>query len=247
MTNASSTGSDTLVSHRHLWQRKPVLRRIYERYYRDIIGCCVPGRTLEIGGGSGNLKERLPDIVSIDIQYAPWLDAVADAHRLPFVDASFDNIVMFDVLHHLERPRLFLAEATRLLRPGGRLVAMEPGITPVSRVFYGLFHPEPVRMGEDPLAEGTLSAVRDPWDSNQAIPTLLFRRDPERFAAAFPMLILRSARWCGLFAYPLSGGFRPWSAIPESWVEPLLNVEDRLLPILGPLVAFRLLIVVERR
>jgi hypothetical protein len=61
------------------------------------------------------------------------------------------------------------------------------------------------------------------------------------------MLKLRSARWCGLFAYPLSGGFRPWSAIPEGWIEPVLAIEDRVSPILGPLMAFRLLTVVERR
>jgi len=235
-----------LDAHRHLWQRKPVLRRIYERYYQDIVRCCTPGRTLEIGGGSGNLKSYLPDIVTIDIQHAMWLDAVADAHRLPFGDATFDNIVMFDVLHHLERPYLFFAEASRVLKTGGRLITMETGITPVSHLFYTFFHPEPVRMGEDPLASGPLSTDRDPWDSNQGIPTLLFKRNPERFEATFPTLKLRDARWSGLFAYPMSGGFRPWSLIPERFVEPLLDFEEHLLPILGPLMGFRLLTVVER-
>jgi SAM-dependent methyltransferase len=235
-----------LDAHRHLWQRKPVLRRIYGHYYQDIVRCCTPGRTLEIGGGSGNLKSYLPDIVTIDIQHAMWLDAVADAHRLPFGNATFDNIVMFDVLHHLERPHLFFAEVSRVLKTGGRLVSMEPGITPVSHLFYTFFHPEPVRMEEDPLAPGPLSTNRDPWDSNQGIPTLLFKRNPERFAAIFPTLKLRDVRWIGLFAYPLSGGFRPWSLIPECLVEPLLDFERHLLPILGPLMAFRLLTVVER-
>ena len=57
---------------------------------------------------------------------------------------------------------------------------------------------------------------------------------------------MREVRWIGLFAYPLSGGFRPWSLIPERLVEPLLDLEHYLLPFLGPLTAFRLLIVVER-
>jgi SAM-dependent methyltransferase len=238
--------ADMLTSHRRLWQQKPVLRRIYEHYYGDIVRRCVPGRTLEIGGGTGNLKGFLQDIFAIDIQFAPWLDTVADAHRLPFADRSFDNIVMFDVLHHLERPRLFLSEASRVLRPNGRLITMEPGITPVSHLFYMFFHPEPVRMNEDPLANGPLSPDRDPWDSNQGIPTLLFRRNPAQFEAAFPALKLREATLCALFAYPLSGGFRPWSLIPEGVVEPLLKLEGRLSSILGPLMAFRLLSVVER-
>src|SRR5262249_40526830 len=63
----------------------------------------------------------------------------ADAHRLPFGNATFDNIVMFDVLHHLERPHLFFAEVSRVLKTGGRLVSMEPGITPVSHLFYTFF------------------------------------------------------------------------------------------------------------
>jgi SAM-dependent methyltransferase len=235
-----------LDAHRHLWQRKPVLRRIYERYYQDIVGSCTPGRTLEVGGGSGNLKSYLPDIITIDIQYAAWLDVVADAHRLPFDNDTFDNIVMFDVLHHLERPHLFFSEASRILKRGGRIVTMEPGITPVSRIFYTLFHPEPVRMGEDPLAVGELSPARDPWDSNQGIPTLLFKRNAERFEKTFPRLALRNVKWSGLFAYPLSGGFRPWSLIPERFVEPLLNIENYLLPFFGPLMAFRLLTVIEK-
>lgn len=236
-----------LDAHRHLWQQKPVLRKIYERYYQEIVSCCTAGRTLEIGGGSGNLKSYLPDIITIDIQYAAWLDAVADAHRLPFDSGTLDNIVMFDVLHHLERPHLFFSEASRTLKSGGRIITMEPGITPVSRLFYSLFHPEPVRMNEDPLESGELSPERDPWDSNQGIPTLLFKRNALRFEKAFPELKLRDVKWRGLFAYPLSGGFRPWSLVPERLVDPLLDFENHLLPVFGPLMAFRLLTVIEKR
>jgi SAM-dependent methyltransferase len=246
MSGSDDKQSDTLGTHRAVWQRKPVLRAIYERYYRDMIGWCIPGRTLEIGGGTGNLKEYLGNIIAVDIQHSRWLDVVADAHRLPFSNSSVDNIVMFDVLHHLERPRLLFAEATRILRQGGRLVAMEPAITPLSHLFYAMLHPEPVRMREDPLADGPLSPDRDPYDSNQAIPTLLFRKQPRLFQAAFPALKLRTVALRGLFAYPLSGGFRPWSLIPLPIVKPLLRIEDALLPILGPAMAFRMLIVIER-
>jgi SAM-dependent methyltransferase len=61
----------------------------------------------------------------------------------PFAAASFDNIATFDVLHHLERPRLFFQEAERVLRLGGRIVMVEPAITPLNGLFYrvnGLFY-----------------------------------------------------------------------------------------------------------
>lgn len=48
----------------------------------------------------------------------------ADAKRLPFPDASFERVLMLDIVEHLYPPELerALAEAFRLLTPGGRLV-----------------------------------------------------------------------------------------------------------------------------
>jgi SAM-dependent methyltransferase len=241
------SGDVRLLEYRRTWELKPALKHIYENYYRQIIEQCRPGRTLEIGGGSGNLKAFAPDVLSTDILFAPWLDAVADAQRLPFAAASFDNIVLFDVLHHIERPRMFLAEAMRVLRPGGRLVMIEPAITPISGLFYRLMHPEPVRMADDPLATGDLSPGRDPYDSNQAIPTLLLGRDRARLATQFPELHLVEYRRIGLFSYPLSGGFRPWSLIPAAAVRPLLRLERVLEPLLGRFMAFRLIATLEWR
>jgi SAM-dependent methyltransferase len=237
---------DPLHEHREIWKSKPVLRRIYRSYYRKMAAWARPGKTLEIGGGTGNLKEFLPDIVATDIQYADWLDTVADAQRLPFRDGSFQNVVMFDVLHHLERPRLFLAEAARVLEPGGRVIVMEPGITPLSRLVYGLFHQEPVDMSAHPLVDGAITLGRDPYEANQAIPTLLLRRDRRRLELDFPMLRVDVVQWSSLFAYPLSGGFKQWTLIPEFLVDPVLKVEDWLMPLLGPVMAFRLLGVLER-
>jgi len=150
------------------------------------------------------------------------------------------------VLHHLSAPRAFFGEAARILRPGGRLVMIEPAITPVSRIFYTWFHPEPVVMDADPLAATAPDPDSDPFDANQAIPTLLFLRRPGAFADAVPELSLRSVRLLSLFAYPLSGGFRPWSLIPRSGVAPMLRLEERLASFLGRLMAFRLFVVLER-
>jgi SAM-dependent methyltransferase len=237
---------DRPFDYRVVWGGKPALRAIYRAYYQEILDRCRPGRTLEIGGGSGNLKNFMPSVVSTDVLPAPWLDTVADAQRLPFASASFDNVVLFDVLHHIERPRLFLNEATRVLRPAGRIVMVEPAITPVSGVFYRHFHPEPVVMSADPFLDGPLDPARDPYDANQAVPTLLFYRQRERFETEFPALRLIEVRRSALFTYPLSGGFRPWSLLPERCVAPLLRIEQWLQPVLGPLMAFRMIVAIER-
>jgi SAM-dependent methyltransferase len=237
------------ADYRAVWMAKPVLRAMYQDWHRQMAAACVAGRTLEIGGGSGNLKSFAPDVVSTDILPVGWLDAICDAHRLPFATNSFNNIVMFDVLHHLERPRLFFAEAARVLAPGGRVVMLEPAITPVSHIFYANFHPEPVDMTEDPLADGALDPHRDPYDSNQGIPTLLFGNAARRavFEERCPDFSVESCAHLALAAYPLSGGFRSWSLIPAWMVAPLTALEALATPILGRLMAFRMLVVLTRR
>ncbi len=240
-----------LATDRAAWKAKPVLREVYGDCYRRMAAACRPGRTLEIGGGTGNLKEFAEttglDVISSDIQAAPWLDVVCDAHALPFARGSLDNIVMFDVLHHLHRPRRFFTEAERALATGGRIVMVEPAITPLSWPFYKFFHPEPVRLADDPLAEGDPDRARDPYEANQAIPTLLFRRHARRFTRVFTGLAVHEVRLFSLFTYPLSGGFRRWSLIPGSWARPLLSVENALEPVLGQLMGFRIFAVIERR
>ncbi len=172
--------TDALNSYRDVWNTKPVLRAIYGDLFDRIVSRCTLGPTLEIGGGIGNLKDRLEDVWSSDIQYGPWLDLVADAQRLPFPNESLGSVVMLDVLHHVEWPLLFLRETARVLRPGGRIVMIEPAITWGSTLFYRFIHHEPVVMSVDPLLEGAPRADRDPYDSNQAIPTLIATRDRER-------------------------------------------------------------------
>jgi len=236
-----------LSDFRQIWERKPILRAIYSDFYRRILENVVDGPTLEIGGGSGNLKAFAPEVISSDIISAPWLDVVCDAQRMPFSGGSFSNVVMIDVLHHVENPIYALTEIKRVLRPGGRLIFCEPAITPISSVFYRLFHPEPVDMSANPLATGAISPDKDPFDSNQAYPTLLVGRFRDAMAQAVPELDLVHVHRFSFLAYPLSGGFRPWSLVPEKLVEPLLAAEWSLRGVLGRLAAFRLLAVYQRR
>jgi 2-polyprenyl-6-hydroxyphenyl methylase/3-demethylubiquinone-9 3-methyltransferase len=46
----------------------------------------------------------------------------ADACALPFPDRSFDVVCAMDLLEHVEKPHALIAEASRVLRPGGRFV-----------------------------------------------------------------------------------------------------------------------------
>lgn len=94
----------------------------------------APGRRLaDIGGGTGNYTDALRrqgwDPVVVDRSSAMLtraaakrLDLVkADGRWMPFRGGSFDAATMVSMLHHVEDPCAALAEARRILRPGGRL------------------------------------------------------------------------------------------------------------------------------
>src|SRR6185503_20169075 len=97
----------------------------------------APGRRLvDIGGGTGNYARALRDDgwdpVVVDREPAMLARAAAkgletvqaDAQRLPLGDAEFDAVMLVSMLHHVEDPAAALAEAQRVLRPGGRLAVM---------------------------------------------------------------------------------------------------------------------------
>jgi len=102
---------DPHASYRSVWSSKPILRVVYRDYYRRIAEAWVAGETIEIGGGIGQLKTFIPTAISSDIQHSPMIDLVADAQNLPFRSGAISNIVMLDVLHHIEFPLLFFRES----------------------------------------------------------------------------------------------------------------------------------------
>ena len=80
---------------------------------------------------------------------------------------------------------------------------VEPAITWGSTLFYRWFHPEPVDTSIDPLVGGIASADRDPYDSNQALPTLIATKYRDRFHSLFPDLRITETKWFSLVVYPL--------------------------------------------
>jgi SAM-dependent methyltransferase len=100
-----------------------------------------PRRVLEVGGGEGELAERIRDELGIgvtaidqsermvEIQQSKGIDArVGDVQELPFADGQFDVVVAAWMLYHVPDLDRGLAEIARVLRPGGRLVAVTNAI-----------------------------------------------------------------------------------------------------------------------
>ena len=122
---------------------KPLLDGFFYREKMRAIHHVAPdgpvSRILEIGGGRSGLTALLypqAEIVNIDLDrsYAeaptnrqPGTRFVCgDATRLPFADGTFELVTMFDVMEHISADSLAMAEALRVLAPGGALLVSTP-------------------------------------------------------------------------------------------------------------------------
>jgi hypothetical protein len=88
---------------------------------------------------------------------------------------------------------------------------------------------------------------KDPWDSNQAIPYLLFFKNQKDFFKKFDqkLMIWRKER-LSCILYPASGGFENKSLIPNFLIPAFQALEVLLTPV-RPIMAFRCYIVLEKR
>ncbi len=214
----------TTVARRDLLLAKPLLKQIYEEWYRSIAEALPAGAgpVLEIGSGPGFLRERIPGLVSSEVFLVPGVHAALDAGRLPLADGSLRAIVMTDVFHHLPDARAFLAGAVRALRPGGVVAMVEPWPSRWSRFVYGNVHHEPFdaahREWELPPG-GPLSVA------NGALPWIVFSRDRERCEREFPALRVASIRPGLPLRYLASGGFSMPQLLPGFVVPALTRLE----------------------
>lgn len=235
---------------RAAWERNPALRALYAYWYGEIeqaLGDRLEGEVLEIGSGPGFSRQFLPGLQTSDTVKAPWHDYQLDAtRRWPFGAGSWDGVVLFDVLHHLADPAALFAEATRTLRSGGRLVMMEPYVSPCSYPVYRFFHEESADTTVNPFALDS-SSDKDPFEGNQAVPGLIFERHGEQLRQTFPELEVLGLRFYPGFSYVASGGFNRSPLLPFGPWRALFRL-DRSIPAgLRRGTAFRMMAMLERR
>jgi len=210
---------------------------LYSEWYEQI-ACTLPsgeGSILDLGSGAGFLSEYLPELITSEVFYCDGIRIVLDGQRLPFVDSCLRAIVMVDVFHHLPAVCRFLQDATRCVRPGGKIIMIEPWFTPWSRWVYQHLHHEPFV----PEATRWEFASSGPLSgANGALPWIVFSRDRVQFLKEFPELRIEEIRLMMPFAYLISGGMSACSFFPGIFYGLVRFMERLFTPYLPRLAMF---------
>ncbi len=160
------------------------LYKVYDEWYSQII-LNLPKKPipiLEIGSGAGFLNKRIPQLIQSDILHYAGLSLVLNGKELPFASNSLGAIILINTFHHIPDVEPFFSEVARTLKEGGRLMMLEPWMTPWSSWVYRNLHHEPFALEMEQWAfpsTGPLSSA------NGALPWIVFHRDIDRFIKDF--------------------------------------------------------------
>ena len=211
-------------------RNKAFLRQFYEDCYisiAELLPGKISGPVVELGSGGGFLKDYIPDLVTSEILAIPTVDIQFDGQAMPFGAASVRAVVMLDVFHHIPRPATLLAQAAEIMKPGGRLIMIEPWVTAWSRFVYGYLHHEPF---EPEVKDWHFQKGGPLTGANQALPWIVFDRDRQEFEDRFPEWHVKKISLHTPFCYLLSGGLTFKSILPaalyplcrrfERWLQP---------------------------
>lgn len=128
------------------WRRRlPSLTSDFAKKPLDEAIANSSGIGLVVGAG-----EKRPDLLNdrvtwtvTDVSAVFGVDYVADAHRLPFKDSTFDVVLADNVLEHTLAPHVVASELERVCRVGGRLIIRVPFTYPLHSAPYDFFRFSP--------------------------------------------------------------------------------------------------------
>jgi SAM-dependent methyltransferase len=237
-----------IEENREHWRRKPLLRRVYAQFYRDIAARIRPdhrGLIVELGSGMGNVKEHIPGCITTDVFLNPWLDRVENAYGLTFGDQTVGHLILFDVWHHLRYPGEALREFSRVLAHRGRIVIFDHAMGFLGKYVVGAFHHEPLGLKND--IEWTAGEDFRPDNAGyyaaQGNASRIFTG--EKFKARLDEWEIKEIKYYSGLAYLGTGGFRGPQLYPTALL-PFFNSIDSVLSKF-PSLSSRMLLVLDKK
>jgi len=229
-----------------VWERKSGLREYYHiQIFDRIVSEIITGTVLQLGTGPGFFARYHSGMINSDITLYDQVDTVADVHSLPFKDACFDNVVGVDVLHHFARPGDAMKECARILRPGGRVILVEPWAGWMGRHFFKYIHHEDCANVEDPWSNA-FPGTKKPMEGNAAIPAIVFHERVHELPKYVPDLHFLKKWHFGSLSFLLTGGMQE-IGLPAPIIRFFYRLEGLLPQAVMGFIALRALFVLEKR
>lgn len=245
-------GFDRIALHADTLARKRLIREVFKEFYdtsmaldRKYFGD-VTGHRIELGAGTSFFKKCYSSVISTDVQPAPHLDKVIDAHEMDLEDQSVRTLFCINCFHHFS-PQKFFGEVVRVVKPGGGCVIIDPYFGLFAQVLYKrLFRSESYDR-DTPNWSYCVNPVTREKLPNQALSYLVFFRDRTEFTRMFPELeMVYTAILPNYLRYLLSGGLNFRQVIP-SFLAPLLRKVELASSQLTRVLGLHHVVVIRRR
>jgi SAM-dependent methyltransferase len=239
---------DLINKNHQLWNSKPILRSAYVDMYRlaakQLSGLPDP-KIVELGSGMGHIREVIPNCVTTELFPFPWIDQIENAYKLSFPDETVSDLISTDVFHHLKYPGTALNELNRVLRTGGRVILLEPCMSLLGLLVYGVFHVEPIAVTKkiEWFATNGWSPENMDYYAAQGNATRIFvgkKYQPQLTAWKSVKTIRLSA-----LAYAASGGYSGPQLYPTGMYSVIKSLE-KIIDLFPSLFSTRLLVVLEK-
>lgn len=238
------SGNKLTIQRSGFKHQHPALAKLYGEWY-DLVAANlskVPGIKLELGSGAGFLKERIPDLITSDVLKGANIDQIIEAKNVGNdYENQISNLILINVFHHINDSQIFLSSASAALKPGGRMLLIEPACNIWSKFIYKTLNHEPFNTRQ----ENWQFTSTDPLlDSNQAQSWIVFNRDQKRFSNLFPDFSIIHDNFLMPISYILTGGHKFRLPAPNKAISLTRRLERRFLD--NKFGLFRFLILEKR-
>jgi SAM-dependent methyltransferase len=230
------------------WNQKPLLRTLYGDFYRRIasnLSNLSESKVVELGSGLGNIHEVIPNAIRTDLFPNPWIDQIENAYQLSFANESVSDLILTDVFHHLKYPGTALKEFSRVLCKGGRVIMLEPCISMLGLLVYGVLHDEPIAVTKQIEWEapaGWSPGQIDYYAAQGNASRIFFGKSYRHKLGDWKKV---ETERLSAIAYAASGGFSKPQLYPTSAL-PLIRKLEKALDLFPSLFATRLLVILEK-
>ena len=166
--------------------------------------------------------------------------------NLPFKESQFDAVLAFDSIHHSEYPSRAILELLRVTREGGKIILVEPFVSPLSYLPYKMFHHEDTSWDFREKGSIELSSQNlNPEMGDQGVSRFIINQLSNWRSTNFPKLIV-SITYLSPFSFFATGGVSSPLKTPKIFVNFLIQVETLIPNFIMKFLASRVILTITK-